>query len=72
MKPYALADKNNGIFATFDTIAEAHETYLHYVKEGIKADMEYQEETGRTTEQIERDAKDFYMIIDTKSDIVLS
>ena len=72
MKAYALADRNNGIFATFDTIAEAHEAYLHYVKNGIKAEMEHQEETGRTTEQIERDVKDFYMIIDTEFAEVLS
>lgn len=72
MNRYALADRTNGILETFDTIAEAHEAYLDYVKNGIKSDMEYQDEDGRTTEQIERDVKDFYMIIDTTSDVVLS
>lgn len=61
---FYLADLHNGIFAAFESEAEAEKAYSEAIASGIIAECEIQEESGLTNEQIKEKVCAFYLIID--------
>lgn len=61
---YGVADENNGIFETYQTVQEAEAAFERWVQHGIGREKEIQSESGFSDAEIDARVRSFYSVIE--------
>ncbi|NTV66840.1 MAG: hypothetical protein HGB06_04015 [Chlorobaculum sp.] len=63
-KLYGVADENNGIFETYQTVREAQAAFERWVRHGIRCEKEIQDESGFSDAEIDARVRSFYSAVE--------